>query len=311
MNETFLGFQFRSVRREDAEELRAFLASHCHSLTGYTCSCLAAWDGLFDYRWVRPGPDALLVSFVEKGERHLLQPLGRFGEFAGQVLEAGSALPYPLRIVGVERPFIERNPEFAARFDVVSERENANYIYRVEDLATLAGRAYAGKRNHIAQARREYEWTVEPFRAESVPDARRVLADIDAEEGWPVRGSLREELRALNTTLDLFPCLGLDGILIRVGERPAAFALFEMQCPETAVVHFERALRSFKGMHQIVVQETARLLAARGVPRVNREEDLGNEGLRKAKESYHPVELAESLRLTLRAPEAGADGRRD
>jgi hypothetical protein len=76
--------------------------------------------------------------------------------------------------------------------------------------------------------------------------------------------------------------------------------VFEAQSGDTAVIHFERALRRYKGLHQVVNQAAASAILERGFTFVNREEDLGDPGLRRAKESYHPVRLAEALRLVFR-----------
>jgi uncharacterized protein len=70
--------------------------------------------------------------------------------------------------------------------------------------------------------------------------------------------------------------------------------------PSTAVVLFERARRSEKGLYQVINQETARAIAAHGFTVINREEDLGDAGLRQAKLSYHPTALEMKHTLTLR-----------
>ena len=101
-------------------------------------------------------------------------------------------------------------------------------------------------------------------------------------------------------TLAHFAPLGQQGTLLRVEGRPVAFSIWEPIGAKTAVIHFERALRRFKGLYQVVNQETARRIVQSGLELINREEDLGDPGLRQAKQSYHPVALLPSLSLCFR-----------
>ena len=82
--------------------------------------------------------------------------------------------------------------------------------------------------------------------------------------------------------------------------RSSAFSIFDRLGPSTAVVYFERALRSRKGLYQVVNQETARVLVRQGYDFINREEDLGDPGLRQAKESYSPLRLELAYTMTLK-----------
>jgi hypothetical protein len=94
--------------------------------------------------------------------------------------------------------------------------------------------------------------------------------------------------------------------MIRVGGEPVAFSIFERQNLDTAVVHFEKALREFKGLYQMINRETARAIAAAGYHLINREEDLNRPGLRQAKLSYFPLEIYPMFDLMLNNA-AGAD----
>ena len=92
----------------------------------------------------------------------------------------------------------------------------------------------------------------------------------------------------------------IDLVAIRIDGELAAFALWEPSGGGMAIVHFERALRRFKGLYQVVNQETARAIRQAGFTLINREEDVGNPGLRQAKESYFPLRLQPSITLTLK-----------
>ncbi len=303
MTSTFVGFDFESLELAHRDVLDPFLAAHPHTLSGYTFDCLVVWRPTFHYGWHLAAPGTLLISCLLDPERdfHLMQPLGPVdGPVGDRIVAAARELPYALRIVGVDKAFLDANPRFAAHFDVAEEREAANYIYDAESLARLPGRAFSAKRNHIAQASRAYDWSVAPLTPENAEHGLCVLHEIRAEQEMELVGPLREEQRALETTLRMWGDLREKGILVSVGTQPVGFSIYERQTPDTAVIHFERALRSYKGLSQVVNVEAARLLQGRGFQFINREEDLGDPGLRKAKLSYNPVRIADAYRMTFR-----------
>lgn len=297
----FLGRPFTALEQGDWPALDAFLRAHPHTLAGYTLSSLAAWNFIFDYRFSFYASDTLLLSFCfsRQNERHLLEPVGLFpAEDQEALLRAAGELPYALKIVGVTREFVHAHPSFASRFRVDEDRNNFNYIYKASDLALLAGRRYSKKRNLLSQAAREYAWTAEPVTADNIRECLAVVGDIECSRLVLENGNLEQDICAVRSVVNQFSRLALEGVLVRVEGGPAAFALFETQSPDTAVVHFEHAVRSYKGIYQVVNQAAANAILERGFAFINREEDLGDPGLRQSKESYHPVRMAEALVMT-------------
>ena len=109
---------------------------------------------------------------------------------------------------------------------------------------------------------------------------------------------LKRELAALECTLRHFDDFGQQGLLVTVNSRPVAFSIYEAISPTTVAIHFERALRSYKGLYQVINCETAKVILRQGFEHINREEDLGDVGLRDAKMSYHPIEIVPAYELT-------------
>lgn len=305
---SFLGLSFKGLQLADRELLDPILREYPQPLTGFTFASLAAWNSSFHYAFhLDERRTRLVLSFgnPKTGERHLLQPIGRISDEAtAALLEASRALPYPLRIVGVSPPFLEAHPRIDRDFSCEESRESANYVYRTEDLAHLAGKRFSKKRNLIAQAKRLYAWQVAPLDAASAEACRALVHKIVAEESPNIDDSLEREMAALDFTLSNFQALGQRGTILRVGDELVAFSIWEQVSEQMAIVHFERALRRFKGLYQVINQESAKCIEALGIPLINREEDLGEPGLRQAKLSYQPLRLQPSLSLTLR-PVAG------
>lgn len=331
MATSFLHFEQQSpVELAHQASLTPFLARHPQELSGYTFATLFAWSGTYSYAWSFAGDDesVFLVSYTLEPDpnRHLLQPIGRIRpDVAERLVREATELPYALRMINVSDRFLEENPELVSHFDVTEDRALANYVYRSKDLAELRGTRYAKKRNLLAQAASLYSWTVEPLTPARTDACLEILAQSDERDLPPGSAGaaggatgegrllvaapgtvltkeqmLREEVAALELTLRHFGELGQEGVLVCVEGKPSAFAIFEPLTADTAVIHFERALRTKKGLYQIVNKAAAEAIAARGFAFVNREEDIDDPGLRQAKTSYHPSHLVRAWTLTFR-----------
>jgi hypothetical protein len=298
---SYLGFDFFSVCQENQETVSSFLRKYPQTLSGYTHATLEAWKAFVSCGRKSGIPETMLIAYrpVPEAPPILLQPVGAFPpDFQNRIFQEAEALDYPLKFFGVSGLFLECYPEFAARFSVRDERNYANYVYLAEDLAKLPGRKYSKKRNLISQARNQYSWEVHPLAEDMADKCFAVLESIRNEENPVLEGMSERELAALETTLRNFRRLEQQGLLITVDGRPVAFSIFEAINSTTATIHFERALRSHKGLYQVINQETARVIETQGFEFINREEDVGDAGLRSAKLSYHPFELIKAWELT-------------
>ena len=298
---SYIGFNFFPVCAENQEVISSFLLKHPQQLCGYTHATLEAWKAFVSYDRSRSTPETMLVAYkpITEAPPIILQPVGAFTpDFQSRIIYGAEALDYPLKILGVSDGFLELYPEFVARFLVREERNYANYVYKAEDLAQLRGRKYSKKRNLISQARSQYSWEVHPLAENMTNNCFAVLESIRDEENPLLEGMSERELVALEATLRNFRRLQQQGLLITVDGRPVAFSIFEATNSTTATIHFERALRSYKGLYQVINQETAAVIEAQGFTFINREEDVGDVGLRTAKMSYHPFELIKAWELT-------------
>jgi len=296
----FLGFPFTPIAIEQRALVTDFLARHPQPLSDYGFASLYVWSSVFHYHHVVVEPDTLLLCarVAPDPQPRLLQPLGRFSEtLQKNLLARARELPAALVIESVSAEFLARHPAFVAHFHVLANRDSANYVYRTEDLAELAGSRYAKKRNLIQQATRLYAWRIQPLGPQHSQECSAVSDDIAAKR---TTVTLQQESQALATAIREFSALRLHGLLLHIDDRPAAFSIFDRLNPTTALVLFERALRNEKGLYQVINQETARAIAAQGLAFINREEDLGDPGLRRAKLSYDPVRLEAKHTLSLR-----------
>ncbi|MFH0782148.1 MAG: DUF2156 domain-containing protein [Pseudomonadota bacterium] len=167
-------------------------------------------------------------------------------------------------------------------FKVPEDRDNFDYLYLRQELAELTGRKFQKKRNLIKAFVNNYNYEGRPLLDEYMPDALKILEAWREEHDSP--GDYIAAREALEKSEELQLC---GGIYYADGE-PAAYSLGEeLACGTSFVIHFEKALNRYKGLYQFVNQAFASII---GDPYVtlNREQDLGQEGLRHAKLSYRP-----------------------
>lgn len=286
---------FRTITLEDKEDINFYLHKDSSlNLAAFTFSSLVSWGNLYHYTWA-VSDDTLLMKLttLEDGMDHLMQPFGAFPAILqDKIIRLAKSLNYKLTIFGVSNEFIEKYPVFVSHFNQTELREFDNYIYSTESLALLNGREYQSKRNLINQFEKNNHWTSEAISAGNIPDCLEIIDTIYNQDELNTDFYLGHELKALDFVLHHFLQLEEEGVLIRAEGKPVAFSIYEKLNVSTYVVHFEKAIKDYKGLYQLINRETAKKILDKGFMRMNREEDLGIEGLRKSKLSYHPLKLS-------------------
>lgn len=207
---------------------------------------------------------------------------------------------HPFHLWGVtEDQKEELEQMFPGRFQFKLDRDSSDYIYKSEDLIHLSGRKYHGKRNHISQFERKYDWSYEDISEENLEDCRHIAKEWCKTHGGCLDDDgFASEPCAIDRALNHFNELHLGGGIIRVEGKPVAFTIGEEINPKVYLLHFEKALDGYDGLYAVINHEyAARHLESYEL--INREEDLGIEGLRKAKLSYHPTIILNRYRITL------------
>jgi hypothetical protein len=175
-------------------------------------------------------------------------------------------------------------------YQVIEDRDNFDYLYRREDLATLSGRHYHKKRNLIKAFTSAHPYAAHPLRQEFRDDALQVL------ENWRIEATTDGDYVAAREALERMEELQLCGGLYTVAERPVAYVLGEeLACGTSFVIHFEKAIAGYKGLYQFINQSFAAILPET-YHSINREQDLGEPGLRQAKLSYNPEGFVEKFK---------------
>lgn len=184
------------------------------------------------------------------------------------------------------------------RITVTPSRNGFDYIYDADALIKLEGKRFHGKRNHIKRFK-ENDWSYEPIRPEHYDECIRfaVLA-YNFPEKYDDFSAVVEQY-AVHTFFSNFEYLGLKGGVLRVGGEMVGFTVGEPLNSDTFDIHIEKADASIQGAYPTLFNEFISR-EAQEFRYINREEDLGIEGLRKSKMSYHPEFLLEKYYVSFK-----------
>jgi hypothetical protein len=177
------------------------------------------------------------------------------------------------------------------------DRSQCDYVYLVQDLIELKGRKYHRKRNHIKQFQEKYSYQYIPLSLEWIPQCLQLQVEwCDLRDCEANPGLLNESL-ATKEAFTHFEDLGVKGGAILINGKVEAFTLGDPLNLETIVIHIEKANPGYDGLYPTINQAFLEHQGS-GYTYVNREQDLGEEGLRKAKESYFPHHLVNKYTIT-------------
>lgn len=176
-----------------------------------------------------------------------------------------------------------------------ADRDNFDYVYLTEDLINLKGKKYDGKRNRIKKFEKSHTWRYLKLDPERLSDCHRLLEDwIKAKAS---NGTMMiHEREAISEALVHFETLGFSGGAIEVEDRIAAFSIGEKLTPDTAVIHIEIVNPDYEGLAQLINREFVKNEWS-SYKFINREQDLGLPGLRRAKLSYNPHHLVKKYNI--------------
>ena len=204
----------------------------------------------------------------------------------------------PCRITGLDSEDIDQMEKmFPGQFRYHCDRDSYDYVYAIDDLADLKGRKYQRKRNHYNRFRDMLpDYTIEPIGEGNLPQVEQMLEDWYAQrqESDP-NGDYHMERAAIFKALRHYAQLGMEGIVLMDGDKVLAMTMGSRLSTDTFDIHFEKARAEADTAYTVINCEFARFLRARypEIQFLNREDDLGIEGLRKAKLSYYPHHMVE------------------
>ena len=289
---------------QDQEWMEELLSYSNYNSCEYSFTDLFNWGHVHQTEVARMGDYGIIRSGFK--EFSYLYPFGR-GDVR-PVIEAMMEDAREHRVTFTISLILEPMKEeletlFPELFVYSEERAYFDYIYTQESLSTLRGRQLSGKRNHINAFKKMYpDWSFEKITAENIAECWQMNEEWSARNEMSLGSGLLKERSALKSAFEHFFEENLVGGLIRVNGKVIAYSMGHPLNSDTFVVHFEKAFDDIRGAYQMINQQFA-LHCCEGYSYINREDDTGLEGLRKAKLSYLPhtllkkydVKLAEEL----------------
>lgn len=287
---------FKSPSLDNIEEYFSYYDKFSHNL--FTCegvpSTLLLWEGFYNQQFAVL-EDILFVKFeTEQNNCFFLLPFGNVKRGIEILIEYTDELNIPLQLLAEEGERLEEfRKYFKDGFTFTPLRDDLEYIYSAESLKTLSGKKLHSKRNHISAFTRNYDWSFEPLSLNNLSDALE-MADLwanQAEDGED-KISLLAENTAMKKVLPFMENLKIKGGVIKVEGKVVAFCFGAPINNRVFDVQVEKALPEYKGAYAVINREFAKSLDS-SYEYINREDDMGIEGLRKAKLSYQPKIMLE------------------
>ena len=302
--------KFRAPTVEDAAWAAPLLRSCGYRACEYSFTTIFMWRNYYQNEIARCG-DTLFIRSGETEPVYLLPVGGDLREGIALLREYAHEKGEPLLLFGADE---ERKGQiegwFPGVFDWQPSENDFDYLYNTEDLVNLAGKKYHGKRNHIAAFSAANKWQYEPLTDENAGEVMEMVREWCRERGNCSDPGLKSERCAVKESLGNRDALSLKGGLIRGGGnglkdvanairaagdggKVVAMTLGSPISDEVFDVHVEKALPAYGTAYAVINREFAAHEILGRYALINRENDLGIEGLRRAKRSYQPVQILE------------------
>ena len=292
-----MGLSFEPIAFDKQHDYLELISTCPQVASDYSFINLWAWAKEYGLSWAWNG--RLVWIKQSRPQEALWAPVGAWEEvdwkrvFADLAASGRTFIRVPDTLAGLWKQ------QLGPRVHVAPERGHWDYLYTVSDLVNLPGNRYHNKKNLLNQFTKAQEFTYVDFGPRVIEQAMAMQEDWCTWRDCESSELLSSENRAILRILDRWD--RFDRILggaIFVNNIIVAYTLAEPLTDDTLVIHFEKGCPAYKGVYQAINQMF--LARSAGAFRfVNREQDLDNEGLRKAKLSYNPIDFLKKSKVTL------------
>ncbi len=286
----------REISLDDKDILKQKLIELQPQISEYTFTNLWIWRQHRPVYLSQLDKTVLIFRKNLNDEIYLLPPIGNetafdvFQKIKQKSIEDLSGL------YGLNRE--EANKFKEHKLTVIEDRNNWDYVYSIKDLISLEGTKYRKKRQNIHQCLSDHECKYKPITSQIIKECLELQHDWCNLRSCISDPSLMSEDWAIKEILTNFNELAVFGGAIYVDDRIEAFTIAEKLNSNTAVIHFEKANHNIRGLYQLVNQWFCKH-GLQDYDYVNREQDLGIQGLRRAKQEYYPHHMVEKFTIKI------------
>ncbi len=281
--------EFKLVGLEDKKTISGFIRRFPSEACEVNFANIFIWRNFEHPKLTTINGNLCLLCEPPSEPAYFLQPLGN--TLIRETIE--TCLSFSPRLSRVPETFVEQH---CSGFRCELDANNFDYVYLTSDLISLRGKKYDGKRNRIRKFEKSYSYRYLRLSTEHLEGCRRLFeqwAGVKAEQRQPVG---EEQKTAILEGFAYFQELDLVGGAIEVEGRIEAFSIGGRLNADTGVIHIEIANPSYDGLSQLINREFVRHEWA-AIKFINREQDVGVAGLRRAKMSYHPHHLVKKYNV--------------
>lgn len=292
---------FKDITLEDRDTITGYVRNSSRRNCDLSFSNLCSWKFLFHTKFAEVD-GFLVLKFWAQDQLSYMMPVGE-GDLKGvldKMIEDAQNEGSKLCMLGVCKGMKQDLENIMpGKFNIEPDRNYADYLYLRTDLSTLSGKKFQPKRNHINKFRKSYNYEYVAITPEHIGECLRLEAEWCKMNNCDQHDGTGNERQAIIYALEHFEELGLTGGLLRVDGQIVAFTFGRPINYDTFGVHVEKADTRIDGAYAMINYEFANHIPEE-YTYINREEDLGIEGLRKAKLSYQPVIILEKSMACLK-----------
>lgn len=285
----------KKIGLEDIKILKAYFESYPARQCDRSAGATAMWRDYFDNSYAVIDGTLILSS-----ESKFIFPIGRNIENALNEIENHcKENNIPMILCTVNKSELEKIGDIYNEFNVEADRDWFDYLYSKESLLALTGKKYNTPRNHINKFKKLYtDWSFEAINENNIPSLIEFTKNFKFNSEKDESAAL--ELKMCIEVLENYETYGMLGGVLKSGDKIIGYSMGEI-VGDTLFCHVEKADISYNGAYQMLTNQFLQMYASDDEIRfVNREEDCGDEGLRKSKMSYHPIELIEKNTVTIK-----------
>lgn len=280
--------KFRNLELKDKIELEKFKNLTPKYNCDFSFTDLYVWNSFYHTEICIEHNTLFLRYTIDK--KHLyFMPLGNVEYGISKLIDYTRQTNDSLKIINAEQQDL---PTIPKDFYLVHVRQNDDYVYLARDLSELVGKKYKSKRNFVNSFQQNYNYEIKKLEDFDEKEEMRFLEIWSQYNPEEDRHSFLGEKEAIHKSIQNKRHLNLDGLLLKCNSKIIGLTIGSYQ-NDTFITHFEKVDYSYRGASQMINYLLANQVKDK-VTYINREEDLGIEGLRKSKLSYHPIQMIQS-----------------
>ncbi len=286
---------FKDIQLEDKPIFDRYFSAKHYENSEFTFTNMFIWRMSYRFKFAIINDHLCIVGEYRGKYPFIFSPLSLSSPDYQKVLpilaDIFHSRGYPLVLKSVpEQQKREIEAALPGRVIFREDRNNFDYVYLSHDLIELKGKKFRQKRNHINKFLKNYDFQYEEMSDNNLEECLKTEQQWLIQQGDVEDESILEEKQAVEEIINNFHALKLTGGVIRINDKVRAFSLGELLNPDMAVIHIEKANTDYLGSFNMINRMFA-FNAWSDVTYINREEDMGILGLRKAKMSYNPVKM--------------------